>query len=174
MSSHDRPLGVIGSLIMTWALGGVTAILAFAILRLSPRVAEAFALDLERGHYVFAVVFTLFMLYTEAWRGFHKKFSPRVVARALHLAQEGGLLHRVLAPLFVMSYFHATKRRIIATWILTAVIVGFVLAMRLLEQPWRGLADLGVVVGLGAGTLTIYVHAWRVARGGSPVDPELP
>lgn len=165
---------MLGSVIMTWALGGVTAILAFAILRLSPRVAEAFALDLGRGHYVFAVVFTLFMLYSEAWRGFHKKFSPRVLSRALHLAHNGSTPHRVLAPLFVMSYFHSTKRRVIATWTLSAMIVGFVLLMRLLEQPWRGLADLGVVIGLGAGTLTLYTEAWRVARGGSQVDPELP
>ncbi len=172
--SRARPLGVVGSLVLTWALGGVTAILAFAILRLSPRVAEAFALDLGRRHYAFAVVFTLFMLYTEAWRGFHKKFSPRTVSRALHLASKGRLLHRVLAPVFAMGYFHASKRRIIATWILTFVIVGFVLAFRLLEQPWRGLADLGVVFGLGAGVLTLYIEAWRVARGGSPVDPELP
>ncbi len=165
---------MVGSLVLTWALGGVTAILAFAILRLSPRVAEAFALDLGGEHYAFAAVFTLFMLYTEAWRGFHKKFSPRAVSRGLYLAAEGRLLHRVLAPIFAMSFFHATKRRVIASWILTAVIVGFVLAMRLLEQPWRGLVDLGVVVGLGAGILTLYAEAWRIARGGSPVDPELP
>lgn len=174
MSNRGRPLGVFGYLVITWALGGITAILAFAILRLWPKVAKAFALDLGGEHYAFAIVFTLFMLYSEAWRGFHKKFSPRAVSRALYLAHEGSLLHRVLAPTFAMSYFHSSKRRIIATWILTSFIVSFVLAMRLIEQPWRGLVDLGVVVGLGAGILTLYVEAWRIARGGSPVDPELP
>jgi hypothetical protein len=148
--------------------------LAFAILRLSPRVAEAFALELSTSHYVFAVGFTLFMLYSEAWRGFHKKFSPRAISRALHVSRQGRPLHRLLAPIFAMGYFHATKRRLIATWILTSVIVGFVLGLRLVEQPWRGLVDLGVVVGLGAGILTLYVEAWRIARGGEPVDPELP
>jgi len=174
MSSQVRPLGAYGSLILSWALGGVTTILAFAILRLSPRVAEAFALELSTSHYVFAVGFTLFMLYTEAWRGFHKKFSPRAVSRALHLSRHGRPMHCLLAPIFGMGYFHATKRRIIATWILTGFIVGFVLCLRLVDQPWRGLVDLGVVVGLSAGILTLYIEAWRIARGGEPVDPELP
>jgi len=174
MSSRVRSQSLGRILILAWALGGVTAILAFAIFRLSSKVAGAFAQDLSAGHWVFAVLFTLFMLYSEAWRGFHKKFSPRTVARAVHVSGSGSPLHQLLAPLFCMGYFHATKRRMIATWILTATIIGLVMTVRLLDQPWRGLVDLGVVVGLGAGILTLYVEAWRIDRGGDLVDPELP
>jgi hypothetical protein len=137
-------------------------------------VAEAFALELSGSHYIFAVGFTIFMLYSEAWRGFHKKFSPRAVSRALYVSRHGRPLHRLLAPFFAMGYFHATKRRMIATWILSCVIVGFILGLRLVDQPWRGLVDLGVVVGLAVGILTLYVEGWRIARGGEAVDPELP
>jgi hypothetical protein len=174
MNSQARPLGVMGTLVLAWSLSGVTAILALAIIRLSPKVAGAFAQDLSPLHWVFAIGFTLFMLYTEAWRGFHKKFSPRTIARAVHVSRDGSLLQRLLAPLFSMGFFHATKRRVIATWILTITIVTAVVLMHQLAQPWRGLIDLGVVVGLGAGIATLFVEALRVARGGAPVDPELP
>jgi len=61
------------------------------------------------------------------------------------------------APLFCMSYFHAPKRRVIATCILTVAIFIFILSFRLLPQPWRGLLDAGVVVGLIWGIIASMV-----------------
>ena len=131
-------------------------------------------MELSSVHWGFAVVWCVFMLYTEAWRGFYKQFTPRMMSRALWVSSEGTPLQKAMAPLLSMGYFHAQRRRLLVTWILTATIVGFVLLMHRLPQPWRGLVDLGVVLGLSAGILTMIHEAWRVSRGGTPVDPELP
>ena len=174
MTTRARPVGIVRALVFTWSLGGILLLLGYAIVRLSPRVAEAFALDLGPKHWIFAFGWTLFMLYTEAWRGFYKKFSPRAIARSHWVCQEGTPLQQVLAPVFAMAYFHSSRRRVIATWILTIFIVLMVIGIRFLDQPWRGLLDLGVVFGLGAGALTLAFETIRVHRGGDPVDPELP
>lgn len=174
MDSSLRTLRITGALTLTWGVGGVVAILVSAIYRLTPRATTALQMELEPTHWVFAVAWTLFMLYTEAWRGFHLKFSPRVISRACHLASHPHPLRVLLAPLFCMSFFHSPPRRILASWILTFGIVGVVLVVKLLEQPWRGLVDLGVVLGLAGGVLTLILESLRVARGGQPVDPELP
>ena len=80
--------------------------------------------------------------------GFQKSFSPRFAARTKYLLRNTTILQLLLAPLFCMSYFHAPKRRIMATYILTVAIIIFILSFRLLPQPWRGILDAGVVVGL--------------------------
>jgi hypothetical protein len=171
----SRPSGSVPYLVvLTWSLTGLCGILVAAIVRLTPKASEALQSDLDATHWVFAVLWTLFMLYTEAWRGFHKKFAPRAVSRGLHLAKNGTLLQALLGPLFCMALFHSTRRRVIASWVLTFFIVLMVLSIRLLEQPWRGLVDLGVVLGLAGGVLAVAVDLLRIHRGGAPVDPELP
>lgn len=160
--------------ILTWSLTGLCGILVTAVVRLTPKATEALQSDLGAVHWVFAVFWTLFMLYTEAWKGFHKKFAPRAVSRALHLAKSGTILQSLLGPLFCMALFHSTRRRVIASWVLTFFIVVMVLSIRLLEQPWRGLVDLGVVLGLAGGVLAVAADLFRIHRGGAPVNPELP
>ena len=174
MSSDRRPSLWAANIVLFWAVGGVVAVLSFPVARLSQKVVIALDMDLGTAHWVFAVFWVIFMLYTEAWRGFHKQFTPRTMSRALWVSQHGTPLQKLLAPLLSMGYFHATRRRLLGTWILTVCIVGFVLVIHLLPQPWRGLVDLGVVLGLSAGVLTMLVEAARISRGGEPVDPEVP
>ena len=54
-------------------------------------------------------------------------------------------------------------------------IVGLVMAVRLLPQPWRGIVDAGVVVGLAIG-ITSIVHYTVVALLGRPlpIPPDVP
>ena len=59
-----------------------------------------------------------------------------------------------------MGFFHATTRRMVTTYALTGAIVAFVALARLLEQPWRGILDAGVVVGLAWGILSLLWSAW--------------
>ena len=47
-----------------------------------------------------------------------------------------------------MSYFYATRKRKISSLGLTGLIVCFVILVRLLSQPWRGILDAGVVTGI--------------------------
>lgn len=95
--------------------------------------------------------------YAEGYRAFQLRFSPRVVVRAHHLARHPHPIHVALAPLYCMALIHATRRARIVAWSTVTMIVGFVLTLRLVPQPWRGIVDGGVVVALGWGILAIVV-----------------
>ena len=97
------------------------------------------------------------------------------MARALHLGEHPRPLHVVLAPFFCTGLFHATRRRVIATWILYGGLVLLIVAVRMLAQPWRGMIDAGVVVGLSWGVVAVFVIYLRALAGHPPaVSPELP
>jgi hypothetical protein len=157
-SSSYRPLGLLGA---AWGLGGVALLLGSAIYRLALWALDAFSYRLSAVQWVLLVAFALFMLVGEGYRGFQKNFSPRVAVRARHLAGHPTLLRVALAPLFVMGFFGATRRRKITSWCLTTGIVLLVLGVRLLDQPWRGIIDLGVVLGLAWGLVSLVAFAFR-------------
>ena len=116
------------------------------------------------------------LAYAEGYRGFQKRFSPRVVARAAWLARTRQPAWRIVAaPLLTMGLIHASPRRLIATWLLVAAIVGLILLVSLLDQPWRGAVDAGVVVGLSWGSATLLLELVGLLRGRAPtIDPDLP
>jgi hypothetical protein len=157
-----------------WGILGVCASLITGLLRLSPRTLEALAMELDAAHWIFAVTWTVFMAYTEGYRGFQRRFSPTVVARAVHLTHEPRFLRVTLAPFFCMGFFHGTRKRVILSWSLTVGIICLVLFVHSLAQPWRGLIDLGVLVGLTWGMASIAVLAIRAAQSGTSWDPQLP
>lgn len=143
-----------------WGIFGVLAFLLNPIVRLTPLAVDAFHLPLSPLHLVFCALWLPFMLYSEGHRGFHRGFSPRVVSRARKLrdAPDTQLHHILLAPAYCMSLFHAPRRRMIAMWCVLFGIVALVLIVGRLSQPWRGLVDAGVVLGLSYGTLSILYH----------------
>ncbi len=145
-----------------WGIAGVILLLASAIVRLTPRVLELRDIPLSGLQWLLLVGFVLFMLYSEGWKGFHLNFAPRVVARAAGLRHAATPLLVVLAPLVCMGYLHATRKRQLISLLLTSAIIALVLAVRLLPQPWRGIIDTGVVLGLGFGTLSIVWHWLRL------------
>lgn len=150
-------------------------LLAHAVVRLSPRAIDVVAADLGVFEWLALVGFVGFMAYTEGYRAFQRAFSPRVVARAACLAERPVWWHALLAPLFCMGFFHATRKRVVVTWILTAAIVLLVVLVRQLPMPWRGFVDAGVVVALTWGTLAILVFAVRALLGLRPnTSPDLP
>ena len=118
------------------------------------------ALELENSamsqvHWIALVFSVIYMAYAEGYKGFHLGFAPRVVVRARYLAANPRPLHVLLAPLFCMGYIYATPKRQILSFALTTMIICFVLIARSMPQPWRGIVDAGVVVGLGLGVLSI-------------------
>ena len=138
-----------------WGVGGVLLLLLFAIYRLAPM---AYALQdeiMSFFHWPLLLLSVTYMAYAEGFKGFHLGFAPRVVKRALYLRQNPKVSHVVFATLFCMGYIHATKRRKISSLGLTGLIVCFVIAVRLLPQPWRGILDAGVVTGLTIGCFSI-------------------
>jgi hypothetical protein len=175
-STASRPINRAGLAIVIWSVGGVLALLVQAIVRLLPRALEPIqdgSLDLAAGlAYLLAIVG---LAYSEGYRGFQQRFSPRVVVRALHLAAHPKPLLVILAPLHAMALIHATRRRLIGSWVLLLGIIGLIVLVSKLAQPWRGAVDAGVVVGLSWGALATLVMLVRALRGSAPdIDPDLP
>jgi hypothetical protein len=148
-----------------WGLAGVLAILAQAILKLVPFALELRDLDLAGAELAILGLWIAIAVYAEGVRGFHRQFSPRVVARAMHLSRGASTVDLVLAPLFCMGLIHATRRRLIVSWVLTLAIAAVVMFVRRLSQPWRGIVDAGVVIGLSIGVVSIIYYSVRAVRG---------
>ena len=142
-----------------WGVVGVSLLIGWAVMRLTPIALEAWAMPWGWMEWAVAVPWLLFMLVGEGYRGFQKGFAPRVAARARYLREHPVLLHVLLAPAFCMGFFHATRKRMIVSWAVTTGIVLLILAVRLLPQPWRGIVDLGVVAGLTWGLVAIVLYA---------------
>ncbi|MCP4806202.1 MAG: hypothetical protein GY913_05390 [Proteobacteria bacterium] len=158
-----------------WGVGGLSALLLNALWKLAPLSLEALQQDWSAVHWIFAVPWVLFMAYAEGYRGFQKGYSPRVVRRAVHLFDNPNPLHLALAPAFLMGLFHATRKRMIVAWCLVLGVTALVVIVGQLGQPWRGIVDLGVLVGLTWGLVAIWVFAVRALGGNPPeVDPMLP
>jgi hypothetical protein len=160
--------------IVAWGLGGILLLLLQAIARLAPRAVEAMASRLGFGQWTVLVLWVVFSAYAEAYRGFHLRFSPRVVARAHHLAADPWPLAVLLAPAYCMSLFHSTRRQRAVSWGLLVAIGVLVVLVARVPQPWRGIVDAGVVVGLAGGAVSILVHGWRAETRGPATPSDLP
>ena len=135
------------------------------------------ALELENSpmnllHWSALAFSIIYMAYAEGYKGFHLGFAPRVVARARYLAANPRPLHVLLAPLFCMGYIYATRKRQMLSIALTVMIICFVLIARMMPQPWRGILDAGVVVGLSIGVLSIVY--FLIVSTGNPSRLSIP
>ncbi len=139
-------------------------LLLYAVVRLGPMALELTSFDLGQIHWFALAVSVFYMAYAEGYKGFHRAFAPRVVARASYLSANPRPLHIVLAPVFCMGYIYATKKRKLLSVGLTCMIVCFVLLVRLLPQPWRGIVDAGVITGLMVGIASILYFLLQRVR----------
>jgi len=162
----NKPLGVVGAV---WGVLGLCALLSWAIYRLSFFAVEGWETPWAWWHWAFFVGWMAFMLYGEGYKGFQKGFSPRVVARATHLARNPVGWHVLLAPIYCMGYIHATKKRRIVAMSVTSGIIALIIVVHQLPQPWHGIVDIGVVAGLLWGVAAILVFALKVLIAG-PLD----
>ncbi len=165
-------MGVIAA---CWGFFGIFALFSFAIYRLSLISIDTFSYSLDTLHWLALVVWILFMAYNEGYKGFQKGFSPRVAARTAYLYRNPSLLRTLLAPFFCMGYFGIVRKRQILTFALTIMIIGLVQAVSLLDQPWRGIVDLGVVIGLIWGLISLSLFSIQaLTRDDYPHSAEVP
>ena len=164
-----------GWLGVLWGLGGVCFLLLFAIVRLSEIGLDSFDYQFAWYHWLVLLANAGFMAYSEGSLGFQKAYSPRLAARFRHLKNHPSFLHSLLAPLFGMGYFHTTRKRLVVSYVLTIVIIIFIFIVHQLPQPWRGITDIGVVIGLSWGLVSTLAYSWRALRTPDfPYSPELP
>ncbi|MDA0823095.1 MAG: hypothetical protein O3C28_11820 [Proteobacteria bacterium] len=161
-------------LVWAWAVAGFTSILVLAMQRMAPYAIEALSSSLSDVHLSVLIGNILAMAYYEGYKGFQCSFSPRFAARAQSLMSELSWPRVLLAPLFCMGFFAAPRRRIASAIILSVAIIVLVLIFRELPQPWRGILDAGVVVGLAWGCVaTIYFSIDALVRGHGRVPAEI-
>lgn len=169
-------LGFAGVAIASWGVVGIVVLLLEAIHRLAPMAIEPIEdHQMSPLQWALYIGWCVFNAYAEGYRGFQRSFAPRVVVRAIHLARHPTPLRVLLAPAYCMALFHARRRKLIAAWLLLIGIVLIVILVRQLDQPWRGIIDAGVVIGLAWGTLAILVFFVRALWWGHvPEDDSLP
>lgn len=146
---------------MLWGAAGIGFIFGNAILRLGLIGLDTFSYSLQWFHWAALLFSVLFMGFAEGYRGFQQGYSPRVAARLRFLKDNVTPLRFVLAPLFCMGFFDIQKKRMIVSYCLLLGIVALVQLVHMLEQPWRGIVDLGVVVGLTWGSISIILFTLK-------------
>jgi hypothetical protein len=174
---NDAPaVTVLGSLGAVWGISGFSLLLGQAIVRLTLVAIEIFSQPLHWYHWLGLLLIVGSMAYFEGYRGFQKGVSPRVAARARYLVYHPRALHVLLGPLFCVGYFYSSKRRKTVAISLTIGIIVLILLVRLLDQPWRGIVDAGVVVGLSWGLVSLLIFSvlafTQVEFGYSPEVPD--
>jgi hypothetical protein len=165
----------VGRLGAIWGLLGISLLLGSAIYRMTLVALNAFGYHFTLVQWGFLGVFLFLMLYFEGYRGFHLSFSRRVAARARYLSENPHIGHSLLAPVFCMGFFHATRRRMITSSAVTLMIISLVIIVHGIVQPWRGIIDVGVVAGLVWGLIALLVFAaMAFTSDGFEHPPEVP
>ncbi len=143
------------NLIFIYSIGGVIAIFSSAIFRLYPHVREGFSFELTTLNWVVLIAYLAVMIVAKGYFALHCSFVPRVINRSELLVENGKLIDRLLAPLYCMGFFKAPKKRIIISYAMLLLIIAFIVSASKISQPWRGIIDLGVIVGLSLGILSL-------------------
>lgn len=165
---------LIGMLAALWGIGGFFYIVGSALLKLATLSLEAFDYSLSPLQWALLLSNVVFMAYSEGYKGFQQQYAPRFAARVKHLRMHGSPIERLLAPLFCMNFFNAPKKRIITTFVLLFAIIMLVTLFRLIPQPWRGIIDAGVVVGLTWGLIaSLWFCVKSLFDSSFDVDPEV-
>ena len=164
--------GILGAI---WGLGGISLLFGSAVFRLCPYAFELLEYPFSGIHWTALALALLFFGYIKGYKVLHLRFSPRVAARVLYLWKYPTLIRILLAPLFCMGYFHATRKRKVMSCSFTVIIIGLIVLVRQLDQPWRGIIDAGVVLALGWGLVSMWLFTIQAIYSENfDVAPETP
>jgi hypothetical protein len=163
-------------LVAAWGVTWVSFLLGRAIWRLGPLALEPWTEGLMTGgQKAIYIGWLVANAYLEGYRGFQLRFSPRVVSRAVYLGEHPKPLWFILALPFCMSLFHSTRRQMTVSWGFIGGLVLVIWWVRSLPQPWRGIIDGGVVLGLLWGLGVIWALFLRYLLGHEiPPPSDLP
>ena len=157
----DRRLRAVVSV---WTLLGVAALFSTSIFRLGSRGVATIQGGLGWGEWSGLVLLTVAFVYGEGFRTLDRRWVPRLLERALLLRDDPRLSVRLLAPLYGLSLVGVSRGDLIRGWLLVAAILGAVLTVRVLPDPWRGIVDFAVGAALSWGLVAILR---RVPEAGS-------
>lgn len=156
--------------IAVWGVGGILLLLGQAVWRLTPLALEPLSPNILTPTQAFIyIIWAAANAFLEGYRGFQRGFCPRVVTRAIALSKNPTPLRVLLAPPYCMGLFSAPRRRMIVSWSVTVGIVMLIVIVRHSSQPWRGIIDGGVVIGLAWGMAALL---WEFFYVQSPFGPQ--
>ena len=142
-------------LIIIYSIGGVIAIFSSAIYRLYPHVREGFSFEFSTLNWIVLMAYLIVMIVGKGYFALHRGFVPRVINRSELLIENGNLFDKLLAPLYCMGFFKAPRKRMIISYVMISLIVSFIVSASKITQPWRGIIDLGVIIGLSLGIFSL-------------------
>ena len=162
-------------LVALWGILGISLSLTKSFYRLVPKITEAFNMPFSPIHWIAFIGFTFFMLYFEGYKGFQLKYSPRTAARVKYLRDHPNLLRDIFAPIFCMGYFHATRKTKIKAYAVTFIVILMIIGISHIPQPWRGIMDVGVILGLSWGIVAFWIFSYQaLTRQSFPHSPQTP
>ncbi|MRX27595.1 hypothetical protein [Kangiella sp. HZ709] len=147
-----------------WAILGFITILGYAVYRLFGHFLLSWEYEYQWYHWLILVGNTAFMAYSEGYKGFQQSYSIKFSNRLRQIESNPSIAIGLLAPLYCMSYFAADRRNILSAYILTFAIVLLIIFFSYIPQPWRGILDVGVVVGLSWGIIATFVLCLNVFK----------
>jgi hypothetical protein len=154
-----------GILLGAWALGLVLLTFVEAIYRLGLRAFETIAAGLSAPEWAVLMVVVVAFTWGEGYRALHRRFGPRLVARAFEGAERArGPLAILALPLRALTLIGEDRRAVARAWLGVALIVAAVLVVRAMPSPWRGIVDAGVSAALCFGFVSILLEARRYVR----------
>lgn len=167
------------SAVRAWGAFGVAGYLLYGVKKVIPIVREGIGAIEASWQWGLLASVLAFFAYVEGYKGFQKGFAPRVVSRAWVVSETNDAIpfwHKVLAPAFCIGYFHGTRRRVIASWMVTTIIFLVVVGVKRLSNPYRAIIDAGVMVGLLWVVCSIIVIFFKsIGSGAAPnFDPAIP
>ena len=175
MSTGKPGASALGTAGAVWGIVGLSMIIGRGFFSVWPYTMELIGTSFTWARWTALGASLIFMGYAEGYKGFQLKFAPRVAARALYLKSNATPLRVVFAPFFCMGFFHATRKRKIVAYSVTTMVVLLIVGVRQLPQPWRGIVDLGVVLGLAWGVISLLAFTWQAFTGDSFAhSPETP
>ena len=155
-------MGLAGAI---WGIAGFLLLLGFAVMRLVAPAMDVFSTPMLWYHWLFLALMLLSFLYVKGYLAFQRGLSRRVVERAFSMREDPRAFRVLLAPLYCMGYFGAGSKR---QWIMigvTAAMLAFILIVRLIPEPWRGIMDLGLVLAFAWGFVATVIHSLGAAPG---------
>ena len=147
-----------------WALVGVAAIFAYAVLRLGERGIETIRAGLTPAEWAALAVIAALTVYSEGVRALQRRWVPHLFERVAGLRAEP-VLHRLLAPIWALSLIAAPRRSLLRAWVGLFAIVLAVILVRRLPEPWRGIVDFAVAISLGWGLVVMIAGMVRFFAG---------
>lgn len=138
-----------------WAVFGVSALFASASYRLGERGVAVIRDGLGSWEWMTLAGLTIVFVYGEGFLALDRKWVPGLMRRARELRDERRLVLRLLAPLYGLSLIGAPPAKLVSSWLGTLAIVGAILVVRAVPDPWRGIIDFAVAAALAWGLVAI-------------------